>query len=181
MKINRILFLFLMFPAVLLAQEIKWMSFEEAIEAQKKAPKKIIMDVYTNWCGPCRLMDKKTFGHPDVASYINKNFYAVKFNAEGNELLMYKGKSYTNPNYRPELANERNYQHQFAEYMQIMAYPSVVFLDEQGEFISPVTGYKSPKQMEMYLKVFSTDAYKKIQTSEDWQAYQQKFKNEFND
>lgn len=139
------------------------------------------MDVYTNWCGPCKLMDKKTFQHPDVAAYINKNFYAVKFNAEGNEELIYKGKTYTNPYFKPELANERNYQHQFAEYMQIMAYPSVVFLDEKGEFISPVTGYKSPKQMEMYLKVFHTDAYKKIQTSEDWQAFQQNFKHEFND
>lgn len=181
MKINRFFFILLMFPAVLLAQEIKWLTFEEAIEAQKKVPKKIIMDVYTNWCGPCKLMDKKTFGHPDVADYISKNYYAVKFNAEGNESLVYKGLSYTNPNYRPELANERNYQHQFAEYMQIMAYPSVVFLDEKGDFISPVTGYKSPKQMEMYLKVFHTDAYKNIQTSEDWQAYQEKFKSEFND
>ena len=34
------------------AQEIKWMTFDQAIAAQKKKPKKIFIDVYTSWCGP---------------------------------------------------------------------------------------------------------------------------------
>ena len=36
------------------AQEIKWMTMNEALAAQKKVPKKIFMDVYTTWCGPCK-------------------------------------------------------------------------------------------------------------------------------
>ena len=67
------------------SQQIKWMSMGEALKAQKINPKKIIMDVYTKWCGPCRLLDKKTFGNPDVSRYISQNFYAVKFNAEGED------------------------------------------------------------------------------------------------
>ena len=59
------------------------MSLDQALKATKIKPKKIIMDVYTKWCGPCRLLDKKTFGNPDVSRYISQNFYAVKFNAEG--------------------------------------------------------------------------------------------------
>ena len=43
------------------SQAINWISFEKAIEYQKSNPKNIIMDVYTNWCGPCKLMDKNTF------------------------------------------------------------------------------------------------------------------------
>ena len=39
---------------LILAQKIQWMSFSEAQEAQKKEPKKIFMDVYTEWCGPCK-------------------------------------------------------------------------------------------------------------------------------
>ena len=68
-----------------LAQQINWVSLEEAVELQKKTPKKIMMDVYTNWCGPCKMLDKNTFQNKDVADYINKNYYAVKFNAEGND------------------------------------------------------------------------------------------------
>ena len=65
------------------AQQIQWMSLSEALEAQKKEPKKIIMDVYTKWCGPCKLLDKKTFANPDLARYVSEHFYAVKFNAAG--------------------------------------------------------------------------------------------------
>ena len=56
------------------AQEINWMTFEEALAAQKKTPKKIMMDVYTNWCGPCKMLDKNTFHNKDVVEYVNKNY-----------------------------------------------------------------------------------------------------------
>ena len=77
--------------------KINWVTIEEAIKLQKKEPKKIIMDVYTNWCGPCKMLDKNTFGNADVANYINKNYYAVKFNAEGNDKVTFKDKTYSNP------------------------------------------------------------------------------------
>ena len=76
------------------AQSIKWLSLNEALEAQKIKPKKIIMDVYTEWCGPCKMMDKNTFGNRDVLNYINENFYAVKFNAEGNEEIIFYDKKF---------------------------------------------------------------------------------------
>jgi thiol:disulfide interchange protein len=76
------------------AQEIKWMTLEEALAAQKKAPKPIFMDIYTDWCGPCKMLDKNTFHDKAVVDYISQNFYAVKFNAEGNSEVSYKGKTY---------------------------------------------------------------------------------------
>ena len=84
--------------------EINWMTLEEAIELQKETPKKIIMDVYTNWCGPCKMLDKYTFHNEDVVNYINEHYYAVKFNAEGIDVVTFKGNTYSNPNYNPELA-----------------------------------------------------------------------------
>ena len=73
------------------------MTLDEARAAQKKEPKKIFMDVYTNWCGPCKLLDKNTFQNPDVSRYISEHFYAVKFNAEGTEEIAFIIKN-TNPN-----------------------------------------------------------------------------------
>ena len=72
------------------SQEIKWLSLNKALELQKENPKKIMMDVYTNWCGPCKLLDKETFQKQDVAAYVNEHYYAVKFNGEGNETVNYK-------------------------------------------------------------------------------------------
>ncbi len=161
-----------------IAQEIKWMSMNEALEAQKQQPKKIIMDAYTTWCGPCKLMDQKTFTNKDVVNYVNKHYYAVKFNAEGTEEVMYKDFNYTNPNYDPNRKG-RNSQHFFANALKISGYPSLVFFDENSNVITPVVGYRTPEQLEIYLKMIAKDDYKKLTTQEAWQKYEQSFKGSY--
>ena len=61
---------------------VNWVSFEEAEALMAKEPRKIMVDVYTKWCGPCKRMNSQTFGNPTLAKYINENYYAVKFDAE---------------------------------------------------------------------------------------------------
>ena len=58
------------------SQKVNWVSFEQAVELQKTNPKNIMMDVYTEWCGPCKMMDKNTFENPLIAKFLNDNFYA---------------------------------------------------------------------------------------------------------
>lgn len=161
------------------AQEINWMTLEEAVAAQKKEPRKIMIDAYTKWCGPCRMLDKNTFQNKSVATYINKNYYAVKLNAEGNGKITFKGNIFTNPGYNPKKANSRNTSHQLAQYFGVRAYPTILFLDEQANFIGPVPGYKTPRQLELFLKLFKTDDYKTIKEQNDWATYQSNFKYEF--
>ncbi|SHI84835.1 thioredoxin family protein [Aquimarina spongiae] len=160
------------------AQEIKWMSFNEALEAQKKEPRKIFMDVYTDWCGPCKLLDKKTFHNKDVVSYVNENFYAVKFNAEGTEKIEYNNFTYTNPNYKHGRKG-RNSQHFFANALKISGYPSIVFFDENGGLIAPVVGYKTPQQLELYLKMIHSDDYKQLTSADAWKKYEKAFVGTF--
>lgn len=162
------------------AQEIKWMTFEQALTAQKKNPKKIIMDVYTEWCGPCKMLDKNTFQNKQVADYINKNYYAVKFNAEGNEEVNYKGRKFTNTTY-DATRKGRNGTHDLTYALKISGYPTMVFFDEKGEYVSPLTGYYTPSQIEIFLKIFSKEKYKELNTKEKWESYQASFKNEFKD
>ncbi|MBU2939216.1 thioredoxin family protein [Lacinutrix sp. C3R15] len=161
------------------AQEINWLTFEEALELQKKKPKKIMIDMYTVWCGPCKMLDKNTFQNKEVAAYVNENFYAVKFNAEGNDVVSFKGKEYSNPSYDPAKASRRNSSHQLSRYFQINAYPTIVYLDENAELIAPIKGYQTPKQIELYLKMFANNDYKELTTQDAFNEYYLAFKPEF--
>lgn len=167
------------FSAVGVAQEINWVTLEEAVALQKKNPKKIMMDMYTNWCGPCKMLDKNTFQNKDVADYVNKHFYAVKFNAEGNEKVNFNGKTYTNPNYDPAKAHKRNSGHELARFFSVQAYPTIVYLAEDGSLLAPVAGYKRPQEIELYLKMFKNNEHTNFKTQQDFQAYAQGFKPEF--
>lgn len=173
-----LLLVLLIFTTTLSAQEVEWMSMNDALEAQKENPKKIFVDVYTDWCGPCKLMDKKTLQNKDVAKYISNNYYAVKFNAEGTEEVNYNDFTYTNPNYNPDRKG-RNSQHLFAHALKITGYPSIVFFDETGKVIAPVVGYQSPTQLEVYLKMINNDDYKRLNTAEAWNDYKDNFKYKF--
>ena len=138
--------------ATVQAQEIKWMSLDEALAAQKKKPKPIFMDVYTDWCGPCKMLDKNTFQTKEFAEYVSKNYYAVKFNAEGNSEVTYKGKKYTNPQY--DVARKgRNGVHDFTMFLRVQGYPSMYILDSKGEVKSPIVGYHTTEQLLPLIKV----------------------------
>jgi thioredoxin-related protein len=159
--------------------KINWVTIEEAIELQKTAPKKIFMDVYTNWCGPCKMLDKNTFQNEDVANYVNEHFYAVKFNAEGNTDVTYKDKTFGNPDYDATKVNRRNSAHEFSRFLKVRAYPTMVFFDEEANYITPISGYLKPQQLEVYLKMFQSDKHKEMTTQEQFNEYYKAFKPSF--
>ncbi|RAJ15121.1 thioredoxin family protein [Olleya aquimaris] len=161
--------------------QINWITLEEAVELQKTEPRKIIMDAYTTWCGPCKLLDARTFTNKDLIAYINKNYYAVKFNAQGNDTVTFKGKTYTNPKYNPAKAKTRNSSHELAIALGIRSYPTLLFFDEDANLITPVIGYKTPQQLELYLKMFTSNKHKDMKTQADFDKYYKEFKATFKD
>ena len=127
----------LFFCGFALAQKpvIKWMTWDEAIAANAKNPKKIFIDVYTDWCGWCKVMDAKTFSDSAVAAYMSTNFYCVKLNAEQKADINYKGVVFK---YKPESkVHELAYSLLNGE----MMYPSYVFLTSTEKRITIIKGY----------------------------------------
>jgi len=158
----------------LMAQEnkINWISFEEAIALNKETPKKIIVDVYTDWCGWCKRMDATTFKNPVIVDYIQKNYWAVKLDAERTDTVVLGEQIFVNPN-----ANARRSAHQLAIALLNgkMTYPSIVYLDENIELMHPaIAGFQKPESLEQIIKYFGEEAYKSI----PWDEYQKSFESE---
>jgi thioredoxin-related protein len=152
---------------------------DKALELQKNTPKNIMIDIYTTWCGPCKMLDKNTFTNKDLITFVNANYYAVKFNAEGNESVNYKNRLFENPNYDPAKAKRRNSAHQFSQYLGVRAYPTIVFLDNNAELIAPIPGYQTVQKIEIYLQLFKDQTYKDINSQEAFNTYYKSFKPTF--
>jgi thioredoxin-related protein len=154
------------------------MSLDEVREAQKTNPKNVLIDVYTNWCGPCKLMDRNTFSNTDIIRIINENYYAVKFNAEGNDTVTFMDKVFTNPNFDSAKTQKRNSSHQLTQFLGINAYPSTLFFDSEMNYLTPVKGYLNPKQIEIYLLLFKDDTYKNVKSQSDFDNFVKNFKSQ---
>jgi|GEM_PF-330709 len=145
-------------PADELTGPVHWLTFSEAVALQKKIPKPIMVDVYTSWCGPCRMMSANTFGNPVIAKYLNEHFYPVKFNAETRDSIVFSGFVFKNNN-PPETKRPVN---DFAVSILDgkLSYPSIVFLDEDIKRIQIIVGYYQADKFEPLLKYFGSAKYK---------------------
>ena len=140
------------------AQEVKWLSWEKAIKLAETDtnPKKIFVDVYTDWCGWCKKMDKETFQNKEVATYMSEKFYMVKMDGEGKEPIEYQGKTYKFID-----SGRRGYHELAAALLQgKMSYPTVIFLDEKQKRLLQVPGYKRAMSFLKTAKFFGDNIYK---------------------
>jgi thioredoxin-related protein len=141
--------------------ELNWLSFEKAVELQQKNPKKVVLDVYTDWCGWCKKMDKNTYTDPEVIKILNEKYYFVKLNAEQKEDIVYKDKTFK---FKQEYKA-----HELAVSLLNgkMSYPITVFLDENMSILTVVPGYLTPKDLNPILKYFGEDIYR----TKNWEEY----------
>ncbi len=133
------------------SDKINWISFGEAVEVAKKVDKKIMIDVYTTWCGPCKMMDKQTFTDPEIIKFVNEHYIPVKFNAEQKDPIEYNGKTY---NLNKEYGKPGKGAHELALSLLSgqLSYPSFVFLHNDFSMDEVIRGFRKPNQMGKVLK-----------------------------
>lgn len=147
------LILFLVIPSIILSgqeSKVKWYTLTEAVELAKSNPRPIFVDVYTDWCGWCKTMDRETFSNSVIAEILNTKYYPAKFNAETKDTVIFQGRKFFNDG-----SIGKNHQLAYAMLQGQLSFPTVVFLTAKSELITPVMGYKDAKTFEPLLIYFA--------------------------
>ena len=136
-------------------RKIQWRTWEDVEKLQKENPKKIFVDIYTEWCGWCKKMDKATFQQDHIAKYVNENYYAVKFDAEDKSDITFDGKVYK------YVKNGRNSYNELALALTRgqLSFPTIVFLDEDNKILQPIPGFQDASTFEMIATYFGENHF----------------------
>lgn len=126
--------------------KIAWVEYDEGAKIANETGKKLLVDVYTDWCTWCKKMDADVYTAADVRAQIEKHFVPVKLNAESNESVEFNGSSMTKI--------------QFSRAVGVTGYPSTLFLNEAQEPITLVPGFIPAERFAVILKYIGEDHYK---------------------
>jgi thioredoxin-related protein len=129
------------------APDVKWISFEEAQTLSKADHKKIMVDIYTDWCEFCKKLDEQVYPDSLVRKNLYKFYHAVKLNAESDQLIEFNGESLT--------------EREFAKKLGVRSYPTILFIDTQGELILQINGYMPADDFQNMLVYIGEEAYTK--------------------
>ncbi|GAB4028770.1 thioredoxin family protein [Spirosoma gilvum] len=138
-------------------KHIKWLTIQEAYALTQKKPKKFVIDVYTDWCGWCKVMDRKTFSEPAIVDYVNENFYPVRFNAEQTADITLGKQTFK------YISGGSNGVHELAAALMRnqMSYPTTVFMDEKFNLIQPIAGYLEARTFHQIITYFGKNYHQK--------------------
>lgn len=132
------------------AQEINWQhvvngqeDWDELLKSAKG--KTIFIDVYTDWCGYCKMMDRDVFSISDVSKYFNKNYINIKIDGEtafGGEFVKKHG---------------------------IKGFPHYLYMNSQSHVLNTISGYVNEKTLmeecnEAKLKAGEYKKYSKVKS-----------------
>ncbi|MBL7767089.1 MAG: DUF255 domain-containing protein [Chitinophagaceae bacterium] len=156
-------------PPVAKAKGVNWISLEEAQVRMKTEPRKVYIDLYTDWCGWCKVMDKKTFSHAKVIEFMNEHYYCIHLNAESKDTLVFNGEKFG-------ILEGSNTNALAMDWMQNrLSYPTSIFFDENFLNPQPIPGYLEVPTMEMILKYIAGNFHKNT----PWPKWQKEFKGEW--
>lgn len=129
-------------------------TLEEAISMAPSSGKKILIDVYVEWCPYCQRMHANTYSNEEVLHTISEHFLWVRINAESNEMVNYHGTELTMANFARALENR--------------SYPTTYFMNEDGNIIGVQPGYFEADVFTELLRFVGTDAFLRM----DFESFQ---------
>ena len=115
-----------------------WRAWNEGMAQAKSANRPVIVNLYTNWCGWCRRMDKDIYQKAEIAEYLRKHYVTIKINGEASDPATYEGKKTTSAG--------------LAQRFRVSGYPTTVFLRSNGDHMANVPGYVAADKFMLLLR-----------------------------
>lgn len=154
-----------LFPAILLgvfalagsrafAQNVEWKSFEKGLKDAAAAKKYSFVDVYTDWCGYCKQLEQTTLKAKPVVNELGKNFVSIRFNAESQEKVTWKGKTVSMA--------------ELSAMWGVEGFPTMLFLNSKGDIIGSFASFADANLMINLLKYISSGARERKVSFEDF-------------
>jgi thioredoxin-related protein len=146
--------------------ELAWIQPTDLVNLMKKEPRPILVDLYTDWCKWCKVMDSRTYANPKVIAYLQEKFYCVKIDAESKKAITWMGKTFSyNPNFGVNdvavlLAGQQ------------ISFPTTVIIPKFETQPQAVPGFLAPTELEMLVKYFGDGHYPKT----PFEGYQKAFR-----
>jgi len=122
------------------AQELKWYTWEEGYTKATTEKKVLLVDVYTDWCGWCKVMDEKTYADAGIMKQIEKDYVPVKLNPELDGTYKYNSTSYTGRELISVLSANK-----------FSGYPTVFFVNPATKGVVMEVGYKDATSFKIIL------------------------------
>ncbi|HYG51247.1 MAG TPA: thioredoxin fold domain-containing protein, partial [Flavobacteriales bacterium] len=114
--------------------------------------KRVFVKIYTDWCGPCKTMDKKVLSKARITEPLARYYYSVAFNAEQTGNVNFKDSVFVfNPNLGPGTHNLAFHLGKDAGHMY---YPTIVILDEKLDVLYHYPGYMNVANLEEALYLY---------------------------
>ena len=124
----------------------RWSGFQDALGKAMQSDKLIFVDVYTDWCGWCKKLDKDVYSRDDIRSYLDEKFVSVKLNAEDNSTSV-------------TIAEQELTYAQLASAYGVRSFPTTLFLLSDGKLLYALRGYHPPERFMKALRYFGEKTY----------------------
>ncbi len=133
--------------------KVHWLTIEEMQVKMKIEKRPVLVDLYTDWCYWCKVMDKKTYADPKVAAYINEHFYAVKIDAESKEVIKWSDRTFS--------YNVQNKINDFALFVSPneLGFPTTAIFPQLNLPPAAIPGFMTIRDIEPVLNYFGEKNY----------------------
>lgn len=120
--------------------------FSNSLKQAGAEKKFVIIDFYTDWCKWCKVLEEKTYPDPAVKKIMDSSFVFEKYNPEKAPALNFQGKKYSGSD--------------VARAFKIQGYPTIMFLDSEGEIVGSIPGFVPPEIFVKILTFVKSGGYK---------------------